>query len=621
MQLPPLLRQLLLPAIPAAGLVAGLSAYAMGDASLARIFFAAGTAVVLAALLVSIVRNLARREFGLDIIAALAMAAALLAGEELAGIVVALMYAGGQGLERFAQNRAGREMTALLARVPRTARRYRDGALEEIAIDDVRPGDRLLIASGEVVPVDGTIVSAMAVLDETALTGESLPVTRLWGSAVASGVTNAGKPFDLTAAKIAADSTFAGIVRLVDQARHSKAPMSRLADRYALGFLAVTLTLAGAAWAISGDPIRALAVLVIATPCPLILAVPVAIVAGMSRAARRGILVKSAGALETLARVKTLLLDKTGTLTHGHAEISAVEMLGADRENEVLAMAASVAQASRHVISRALVDAAKARGLALEPPSEVIETPGGGVEGRIAGHAVVIGQVEFVAARTGLTAPASPVIDGISTMAVSIDGAIRAIIELNDPIRAETPATLTDVRRFGIDRLVLVTGDHAAVAERVGRELGIDHIVAEVTPEGKVGIVEHETARAVTLMVGDGINDAAALARADVGLALGARGSAAASEAADVVVLVDRLDRVSEALDIARRTRAIALQSVWVGLGLSGLGMIAAALGYLSPLAGALSQEVIDVAVIANALRALTGPARPAPLAKSGLAR
>ncbi len=603
-----LAREFLLPAVPAASLVAGLLAWATGSPGIARLLFALGTAAVLAALIVSIVRTLAKGDFGLDIIAALAMAAALVGGEELAGVVVALMYAGGQGLERYAQERAGREMTALLARVPRRARRYTDGTIEDIAIDDVRPGNRLLIAAGEVVPVDGTVSSALAVLDESALTGESQLVTRLWGTAVASGVTNAGKPFDLAATETAGRSTYANIVRLVDEARRSKAPMSRLADRYALAFLALTLALAGAAWALSGDPRRALAVLVIATPCPLILAVPVAIVAGMSRAARRGILVKSARALEGLARVKTLLIDKTGTLTHGRAQISAVELLTPDREDDVLATAASVAQASRHVVSQALVEAARERGLVLTPPTGVVETPGEGIEGTVGGRDVVVGQIGFVANRAGVAVPVRGLADGRNALAVAIDGTLHAIIELADALRAETPATLAKVRRYGIDRLVLVTGDQAAIAQRIGRELGLDEIHAEVTPSGKVAIVERESQRAPTLMVGDGINDAAALARSHVGVALGAHGSAAAAEAADVVVLVDRLDRVAEALAIAWRTRRIATQSVTIGLGLSLIGMGAAALGYLPPVAGALAQEVIDVAVILNALRALTGP-------------
>ncbi len=601
---------LALAAIPASALICGLAAMAFSRSDLATLIFMAGIVPVLLALLWSIAKSLRRGEYGLDIIAALSMLGALLAGEALAGVVVALMYSGGMLLEDYAQGRAMQEMTALLGRVARTAQAYRGGSLVETAIEVLVPGDRLLIRAGEVVPADGTVESGSALLDESSLTGEALPVRRNAGAAVASGVANGDAPFDLIVTRTAALSTYAGVVRLVDAARLSKAPMARLADRYAIGFLAVTLVLAAAAWFFSDDPKRALAVLVVATPCPLILAVPVAIVAGMSRAAKRGLLIKSARILELLPQIKTLLIDKTGTLTDGQAQAGAVESQPGFEEGALITAAASLAQASQHVVSQALVAEARRRGLQLVAPTDVVETPGDGVTGRVAGKLVVIGRPGFVGKNPKSTEVSAAV--GTTVLAVAISGKPAGRIVFEDRLRTDAPETLRALRAGGVTRIVLLTGDQAAIAKRAGETLGVDLVIAEATPAGKVEAVKAEASNGPVMMVGDGINDAPALAAADIGVALGARGAAAASEAADIVLLVDRIDRLVDAMAIARRTRAIALQSVVIGLSLSSLGMIAAALGYLPPLAGALSQEAIDVAVILNALRAL-GPGRSAP--------
>ena len=598
---------LALAAIPASALICGLAAMAFSRSDMATLIFMAGIVPVLLALLWSIAKSLRRGEYGLDIIAALSMLGALLAGEALAGVVVALMYSGGMLLEDYAQGRAMREMTALLGRVARTAQAYRGGSLVETAIEVLVPGDRLLIRAGEVVPADGTVESGSALLDESSLTGEALPVRRNAGAAVASGVANGDAPFDLIVTRTAALSTYAGVVRLVDAARLSKAPMARLADRYAIGFLAVTLVLAAAAWFFSDDPKRALAVLVVATPCPLILAVPVAIVAGMSRAAKRGLLIKSARILELLPQIKTLLIDKTGTLTDGQAQAGAVEPQPGFEEGALITAAASLAQASQHVVSQALVAEARRRGLQLVAPTDVVETPGDGVTGRVAGKLVVIGRPGFVGKNPKSTEVSAAV--GTTVLAVAISGKPAGRIVFEDRLRTDAPETLRALRAGGVTRIVLLTGDQAAIAKRAGETLGVDLVIAEATPAGKVEAVKAEASNGPVMMVGDGINDAPALAAADIGVALGARGAAAASEAADIVLLVDRIDRLVDAMAIARRTRAIALQSVVIGLSLSSLGMIAAALGYLPPLAGALSQEAIDVAVILNALRAL-GPGR-----------
>ena len=589
-----------------AGLVAGLGLHVGGRHDLAELAWTAGVVPALAALGVEIVRSLGRGEVGLDIVAALSMSAALVFGETLAAAVVAVMYAGGTFLEDFAEGRARREMHDLLARVPRTATRHLDGGLENVPLDRIAPGDRLLIRQGDVVPVDGTVAAGTAFLDTSALTGESLPQRLGPGAEAMSGATNAGEAFDLTATRRAADSTYAGIVRLVEQAQRSKAPMSRLADRWSLGFLAVTVAIAVAAWWFTGDPIRAVAVLVVAMPCPLILAVPVALVAGLSRSAQYGVLIKGAGPLETMARIGTLILDKTGTLTDGRPRIVAIDAHGGFSQDDVLRLAASLDQASKHPVAQALVVAARARGVALGVPTGVAEVPGEGLSGRVGGREVVVGGEGFVTARIRDTGGGHPALAAGSVLvAVAVDGQLAGRIVMADSLREEVGATLDRLRRLGVGRILLATGDRAAVAEHITAGLGLDGVRAGLTPDRKVLLVLTERKHGPVMMVGDGVNDAPALAAADVGVAMGARGTAASAEAADVVLLVDRIDRLAPGIAIARAARRIALESVVAGIGLSVLGMIAAAFGYLTPVQGALLQEVIDVAVILNALRAL----------------
>jgi heavy metal translocating P-type ATPase len=588
------------------GLAGGIVLWLVGQPDLARQIWAAGVVPVLVALLIEIVRSLRAGEVGLDIVAALSMSAALVFGETLAAAVVAVMYSGGTFLESFAQGRARSEMSALLSRVPRTATRHRDGALTEVPLDAIEPGDLLLIRQGDVAPVDGTVQSAEAILDQSALTGESMPVRLGPGQEVMSGSTNAGEAFDLSVTRRAADSTYAGIVRLVEAAQASKAPMARLADRWSLVFLTVTVALAIAAWWFTGEPIRAVAVLVVATPCPLILAVPVALVAGLSRAAHYGVLVKGAKPLESLARIKTLILDKTGTLTDGRPRIVSITRQGDLSEDEILHLAATLDQASKHPIAQAMVAAARARGLTLPVPHDVIETPGDGVVGTIDGRRVVVGGASFVAAQCGIDHPEDAVAEaGSVIVSLAVDGRIMGHLVMADTLREGTADLLDGLRRLGIGRILLATGDRRAVAEAVTKGLGLDAVRADLTPAQKVQLVVDERQSAPVMMVGDGVNDAPALAIADIGVAMGARGAAASAEAADVVLLVDDLGRILAGIEIAQAARRIAMQSVVVGIGLSFLGMIAAAFGYLTPVQGALLQEGIDVAVILNALRAL----------------
>ena len=593
-----------------AGLIAGLVASLSGFPAAAQGFWVAGVLPALAALLVEILRSLRAGETGLDIVAALSMSAALMAGETLAAAVVAVMYSGGTFLESYAEGRARHEMRALLARVPRTATRHWQGGLQDIPLDQVAPGDRLLIRQGDIVPTDGTIASDLAFVDTSALTGEALPQRLARGAEAMSGVTNAGEAFDLIATRPAHESTFAGIVRLVEAAQRARAPMARLADRWSLGFLAVTLLIALSAWWLSGDPIRAVAVLVVATPCPLILAVPVALVAGLSRAARVGVLVKGAAALETMARIRTLILDKTGTLTEGHPRLVEIRAEAGITPDEVLRLAASVDQASRHPVALALVGAARDRGLDLTLPESVTETPGEGVAATVAGREVRVGADRFAGAADAEAPP-----PGVLAVAVGLEGRLAGRIFLSDRLRPDAAAMLDGLRGQGLDRLLLATGDRAEVAESVTGPLRLDARHSGMTPQGKLALVQAERQRAPVMMVGDGVNDAPALAAADVGVAMGARGAAAAAEAADVVLLVDHIDRLGAGIALARGARRIAVQSVILGFGASVACMGLAAAGLLSPVQGALMQEVIDVAAILNALRALR--IAPPPLAKA----
>lgn len=592
------------------GLCAGGIAWARSLPSLATQIWFASTLIALVPSSYQIVRDLWKKQLGVDVIALLAMAGALWLGENLAGAVVALMLTGGQALERFAQGRAQRELRALLERQPTFAHCFRNNAFIDVAILEVKVGDRILVKSGEVVPVDGVLLSAAASLDTSALTGESLPIDRVESDQIQSGVVNAGGAFEIHAIATAEHSTYAGIVRLVDQARASKAPLVRLADRYALWFVPFTIAVAGLTWFFTHDATRLLAVLVVATPCPLILAAPVAIVAGISRAANRGIIVKGGGALETLARAEILLLDKTGTLTTGIPTLSHLESFSDYSEDDILRLAASLDQMSHHVLAAAIVQAARDKHLTLSFPTQLDETQGVGIKGMIDGKEVSLGKSDWIGKNIEMPARAlalrrRSVVHGASTVFIGVDGKLAGVLLFEDPIRLETSRTVRQLKRMGIRQVIMVTGDHRDVANVIGSAIGADAVYAECTPERKIEVTREMKARGVTMMVGDGINDAPALAAADVGIALGARGATASSEAADVVLLVDQFDRLMDAVSIARRSRTIALQSIGVGMGLSGLAMLFAAGGFLVPVVGALVQEAIDVLVILNALRAL----------------
>jgi heavy metal translocating P-type ATPase len=596
-------------AVAVVGLASGGVLHLVGRGDAAHVVWATTTALGLVPAAWWVVDAAREGRVGVDALAVLALVGTLVVRENLAGAVITVMLASGRTLEAQAAGRARRELRLLLERAPRIVHRYADGELTSPPLEDVGRGDLLMVQPGEVVPVDGLVERDTAVLDESALTGEPLPVEHRAGDAVRSGVVNAGGPFDLRATTAARESTYAGIVRLVSAAEASSAPFVRLADRYAGAFLVVSLVLAGAAWAVSGELVRAVAVLVVATPCPLILAAPVAIVSGLSRAARRGVVVKGGAALEQLARGEVLLFDKTGTITLGRPTVSEVITAGTITSDEVLRFAASLDQVSPHVLAAAVVRSARSRSLELTLPSNVEEVPGHGVRGLVDGHRVSVGKASWMSSLASdrwmrsVTRRAER--DGALTVFVGVDDVPVGVMLLDDPIRTDAARTIRHLRRDGIRRVVMVTGDREETAQTVGAVIGVDDVLAERTPAEKVDAVRLEQRSGPTIMVGDGINDAPALALADVGVAVGARGATASSEAADVVLTVDRLDRLGEAVVIARRSRDIALQSVLAGIGMSLVAMIVAALGYLPPTWGAVLQECIDVAVILNALRAL----------------
>lgn len=596
-----------------AGVLVGGVLRLLEDPDAAEAVWAASTALMLVPLIWSVARTLWRRDVGVDAIALVAMASALATGEYLAGAVVAVMLAGGNALEEYAAGRARRELTKLLERAPRIAHRRRDDAVEEVPVDELLPGDIVVVRAGEVIPVDG-VAAGEAVVDEAALTGEPLPVSYAADSELRSGSANAGEAFDLRATRRAAESAYAAIVRLVREAETQRAPFVRLADRYAAFFLPVALAIAGIAWAASGDAVRFVAVMVVATPCPLILAAPIALISGVSRAARRGVIVKGGGVIEKLGRARTVLFDKTGTLTLGHPALERVVAFDGSGPDELLRLAASVDQLSAHVLAEALVHAAQDRSLELASPSDVEEGRGQGIEGRVNGRSVAVGSSAWLRERgyagaeeaaRALDATNDP---GKAKILVGVDGKLAGAVVMGDSLREDARELVGRLRSAGVRHIAVVTGDRAAVAEEVGRQIGADRVYAEQSPEGKLDIVRalrQQRELTPVVMVGDGVNDAPALALADVGIAMGTAGATVASQTADAVIMRDRIDRVVEAIQIGRRSLAIARQSMIAGIGLSLVAMAFAAAGVITPVVGALLQEAIDVAVIANALRAL----------------
>lgn len=552
---------------------------------------------------VSMVRSMLKGHIGLDVLAVTAIIATVVVGEFWASLVIVVMLTGGEALEDYAAGRAERELSALLENVPQRAHRYRaDGTVEDIAAADVAVGDRLLVRPSEVVPVDASLMSVSGAFDESSLTGESLPVEKADGDSVMSGSVNGSGAVDVRATAIAADSQYQRIVKLVAEAKNSKAPLVRLADRYAVPFTLLAYAIAGVAWWVSGDAQRFAEVLVVATPCPLLIGAPVAFMAGMSSAAKSGIVIKDAGTLERLARVKTVAFDKTGTLTHGLPEVVEVDPVSMTAD-ELLVIVGSTEQYSAHVLASALRSAVADRGLALKQAVNARDVATHGVEATIDGRTVFVGKPKYVATiASGV--PELTLAAGEAAVFVSVDGAFAGSIVVRDEIRPDAIATLAALRTLSVNNFMMLTGDIEPVAQHVAAELGIRDVRAECLPEDKVRAIREATPRPV-IMVGDGVNDAPVLAVSDVGIAMGAKGSTSAAESADVVILLDDISRVARAVSIGQRTVSIALQSIWWGIGFSVALMVVAAAGFLPAIVGAALQEVVDLIAILGALRAV----------------
>jgi len=566
-----------------------------------RVWLAVGC-IGLAISLKWVIDDVKEKTMGSDVLAVLSLIGTFITSEFFAMAIISLMLATGRLLESWAEGQAERELSALVSRIPRQTRRVAaDGSLHEIDVEEIQIGDHILVRTGEILPVDGLLLGD-AVIDESALTGEPLPHRKSAGAFLLSGVVNAGSPFTLEAVNTAATSTYAGIIALVREAQRKSAPSIRLANKWAVRFVPLALAIAGGAWIVTGEFSRAVAVLVAATPCPLILAVPIAVVSGLSVTAKHGAIIKSGAILETLAKARIVLLDKTGTLTYGGPEINSIDSDPEFTSQQILQMAASVDQYSSHVVAQSLVKGAKARNIELLPVVGLHEKLGHSMSGRVAGSHIAVGQLadEVPSWRKA--------IDELE-VGVYRNNQLIGIIGMTDPIRDESHQMLTDLRDSGVVEIAMLTGDKREVAERVAEAIGITKVFSELTPQRKLEIArEYISQKAgVVVIVGDGINDAPALALADVGVAMGARGATAASEAADVVIVEDSIDRLAVAISIAKNSMKKASEAVAIGMGLSLIAMFAGAFGFANASQGALIQEVIDVIAILWALTALRG--------------
>ncbi|MDO5677944.1 MAG: heavy metal translocating P-type ATPase [Propionibacteriaceae bacterium] len=588
-----------------------LALYFTGQTTLAQWIGTAYVIFIIGLTAIDMAKDILRGHYGLDILAVVAMGAAIAVGEYIAAMIVVLMLTGGEALEDFAEARAARDLDALLKRAPVTAHRLDSDAPDavptDLPVDDVQPGDLLLVKPAEVVPVDGELLTDEATFDESSLTGESLPVTRQAGSTVMSGALNGERAVRLRATATAANSQYQQIIALVQQAEEAKAPTVRLADRYAIPFTIVSLLIAGLAWYLSDDPVRFAAVLVLATPCPLLIAAPVAFMGGMSASARSGIIVKGGATLEALANAKAVAFDKTGTLSHGEPELVRVITANGTSEDELLRLAASAEQYSSHVLARGIIDAAEERGLELSASHDAEEIATNGVRATIDGKRIVIGKLGFVRGEDP-TADSVPLSAGETSVAIAIDGRFAGTLLLADRLRDNAAHTVEALRSHGLSEIVMLTGDNHETARTLAAQAGIDHVHAELLPADKVERVS--SMQGPVIMVGDGVNDAPVLAAADVGIAMGARGATAASESADAVIVRDDVQRVVRAVQIGKHTYKVALTAIWIGIVLSVSLMLVAAFGHIPPVIGALTQEFVDLAAILYALRALTGGGR-----------
>jgi len=558
------------------------------------------------------IKTLMSGQVGVDIIALVAIGASLLLGQYVAAAVIVIMLTGGNALEEFAKNRARKELDSLLKRKPTIAHLIVNGQPQDVPVDKVKVGDSILLKPGDMIPVDGKIYKGFSSVDESAITGESLPENKKSGDEVLSGSINLDGVIEIHATKISKESQYETIIKLVSEASTKKSPLVRLADVYSLPFTIITFVMAAIAWIISGDPVRALSVLVVATPCPLLIATPVAIVSGMSRAASRGVIIKSGGVLEQLSRLKAIAFDKTGTVTQGKPTVMGIDPCEGVTKDELLKIAASVEKYSTHTLAQVVVDTANSKKLSLYKVEKSKEIPGKGITAELKGKKVFVGS--FALLKESEIDVNSPICIGHSehentALYVASGNKYLGSISFVDPLRPEAKKTIEELKKSGVKNFIMITGDRKQVGEYIGNQLGITKVESEVLPADKVNILLAEKKKFSPIaMVGDGINDAPVLAASDVGVALGAKGSTAASEAADAVIMQDDLSRMAELVSISKRSVFIAKQSIFTGMGLSSILMVFAVAGFIVPVAGAFMQEAIDVIVILNALRARFRP-------------
>jgi heavy metal translocating P-type ATPase len=602
------MRAIVLPGAAMFGIAAGAALLAVGAGEAAHVAWMTVLIVTGLPVVWRTVYQATNGHFATDLVATLAIVTAVLLRQPVAGLVIVLMQTGGEGLERYAEGRASGAIRALIAEAPEMARRLRDGHTAEVRADEVIVGDLLLLRPGELLACDAVVEDGHSDVDVSRLTGEPMPLRAGPGTPLMSGSANGEGVLTVRATARAGESQYARIVDLVRSAQASKAPLQRLADKYAIWFTPLTIAVSAAAYLLTRDWTRVLAVLVVATPCPLILATPIAILGGINRAARRHIIVRNGGALESMERVHTAVFDKTGTLTVGRPEVSRVLAAPGHCEPDVLRLAAAVERGSSHALAHTVIEAAERRGLVIPAARHVREAPGRGIIGEVERRTVAVGSRAFLAERYHI-APADfdALENGDARLRayVVIDGEAAGAIEYADRLRPALDTMFAELRDFGVRRTVLLSGDHSPNVAAVARAVGINEAFGDLLPQDKVRLVkELASSGDPVLMVGDGTNDAPALGSATVGIALAAHGGGITAEAADVVLLSDDIAAVPEALRIARRAMQIARQSIGVGLGLSAVAMLFAAAGMIPPIAGAVLQEGIDVAVILNALRA-----------------
>lgn len=564
-------------------------------------WYVSGVALVVAAFLLwDMIKEIMDGAWGVDLLAITAIVSTVWVGEYWAAMIVCLMLSGGEALEDYAGRRAQQELTGLLEGAPTIAHVLdANDVPKDVAIEDVEVGARLLVRPGEVVPVDGVLESEFALTEESSLTGEPLPVEHSSGDELLSGGVNGADAVVIKATAVAAESQYQKIIELVREAQESQAPVVRLADKVAVPFTLLAFAIAAVAYGISGDPVRIAEVLVVATPCPLLIAAPVAFLGGMNRSAKEGIIIKDSGTLERLSKIKTVAFDKTGTLTVGHPELTGIKVADGVDPAELLALAAAIEAQSSHTLAAAVVSAATRLGVEAPASKNVSETTGKGIAGEVAGKTVKVGSGSWV----GANGEAPEVASGQIMVHVAIDGKWAGVLIMEDTLRPDGPVTVQAIRDSGVQDVMMITGDGRETAEAMAHAVGIDDVRYSLLPEQKVDAVK--SAKHPVAAVGDGVNDAPVLAVADVGIAMGARGSSAASESADVVVMLDDVYRASRAITIGKRTMHVAMQAVGIGVGLSIVLMLIGAAGTMPAVVGAFMQEVVDLACILWALLAV----------------